>query len=133
VAASCKERVRSLGERAVNPLMLATEAEFILRVCETTGVWAESDRSDGVIFSGEVVGAEILAAIAAAGLTERARIGGQARERYERRENVAAGPPIASRRQVAPGTVVAAERPLPSASEGLVREVVVMGKRWRAR
>ena len=125
--------VRSLGERAVNPQMLATEAECILRACDTTEVWADNDHSDGVISSSEVVDAEVPAAIAAAGLTERERIGGQARERYERRENVAPGRPIASRRQVAPGTGVAAERSLPSASEGVVREVVVVGKRWRAR
>jgi DNA-binding NtrC family response regulator len=124
--------VRSLGQRALNPLMLATEAEFILRACDTTDVRAENGRSDGRISSSEVVGAEALPARAAAELIERERSGRQARERYEDREHVAPRRPVAPRRQVVPGTSVAAERPLPLAREGVVREVVVVGKRWRA-
>lgn len=123
--------VRSLGQRTLNPLMLETEAECILRARDGAGVRAENDRSDDVISSSEVVGAEALAARASAELTERERFGRQGRERCERRENLAPRRPIASRRQAVPRTSAAAECPLPLAGEGVVREVVAVGKRWR--
>jgi hypothetical protein len=121
----------SMGRRALNPLMLATEAEVVLRTCDTTGVRAKNDCSDGVIDSIEVISAEGLLARAAAELTEGERFGPQARKTYEHGEHVEPRRPIAPRRQAVPRTSVAAERPLPLAGEGVVREVVVAGKRWR--
>jgi hypothetical protein len=58
--------VRSLGERALNPLTLKTEAERILRVCDTAIVAPESARSRRRSSSGEVVRAESLPCRAAA-------------------------------------------------------------------
>jgi hypothetical protein len=124
--------VRSLGQRALNPVMLATEAEFILRARDRTSVWAENNRSDGVVSASEVDGAGLPPARAAAERTERKRFGRQARERYEDREHVAPRRPVAPQTQVVPETSVAAERPLPLALGGVVREVVLVDKRWRA-
>lgn len=121
--------VRSLGQRALNPLMLATEAEFILRACGRTSVCAANDRSNGMVSASEVDGAGALPARAAAERTERKRFGCQARESYEDREHLAPRRPVARRRQVVPETSVAAERPL--ALGGVVREVELVNKRWR--
>jgi hypothetical protein len=123
--------VRSLGQRALNPLTLETEAELILRLSDTTIVRPESKRSGGGISSAEVVRAVALPVRTVARLTEKARYGRQACERHEDGEDVAQRESDAPRQHATPRESVAGQRPSPSASEGVIREVAGVGKRWR--
>ena len=66
--------VRSLGERALNPLMLKTEAESILRTCDKAAAAPESGRGGHMNSSGEVVRGEIRPERAAAAVN-RSEIG----------------------------------------------------------
>jgi hypothetical protein len=118
--------MKSLGQRALNPLTLAKEAEMMLRGCDSATARAESERSGGGTSSGEVVRAEALPSGAVAQLTETERFGRQVRERYEHQEVAELKRPIAPRQQLLKATNVAAEHPLP-----LERDAVAQGKRWR--
>ena len=81
--------VRSLGERALNSLMLKTEAESILRTSDNAIVATESERSRRRSFAGEVVRAEAPRSGAAAQIATAGRFGRQANERFERDEDLA--------------------------------------------
>jgi len=123
--------VRSLGQRALNPLTLATEAEFILRTADATLARAgrevggdHSSVSDGI--RGEVVPARTVAQLAA---TE--RFGRQVRERYEHGDDAEKRGPIAPRRPVVRGAPMARENPVALTREGSAREEAALGKRWR--
>jgi hypothetical protein len=123
--------VRSLGERALNPLTLKTEAESILRACDTAMVAPESARSRRKNFPGEVLRAESLQCRAAAQITAAERFGRQASGRFKHGEDLV------------PREGSAADEPLlvmagkaPSHSSRLLRGSVVpdlgsLGKRWR--
>jgi hypothetical protein len=123
--------VRSLGERALNPLMLKTEAESILRTCDTAIVGSESERSRRRSSSGEVVRAAVLPSGGVAQIATAERIGRQANERFERGEVLASrGPSVADEQ------VLALPRKVPSHSSRLLHESVgrdfgSLGKRWR--
>jgi hypothetical protein len=123
--------MRSLGQRALNPLTLATEAEMILRGCDTAIVRPESERSGGGIAFAQVVRAEAFTSGAVAQLTETERFQRQGPERYEHREGAAPKRPVGARRQLLRAASVAVEHPLPLECEGLERELVAQGKRWR--
>jgi hypothetical protein len=123
--------MRSLGQRALNPLTLATEAEMILRGCDTAIVRPESERSGGGIAFAQVVRAEAFTSGAVAQLTETERFQRQVPERYEHREGAAPKRPVGARRQLLRAASVAVEHPLPLECEGLERELVAQGKRWR--
>jgi DNA-binding response OmpR family regulator len=123
--------MRSLGERALNPLTLATEAEVILRGCDTAVVRSESERSSGGIAFGQVVRAEAIALRAVAQLTQTERFERQAPERYEHREAAAPKRPVGARRQLLRAASLAVEHPLPLEREDLERVLGAQGKRWR--
>jgi hypothetical protein len=123
--------MRSLGQRALNPLTLATEAEIILRACDTAIAWPKTERSGGGISAGDAVRVGALPARAVAQLSETERFGQQARERYEHGEEAVQKRPIAARRQLMSRGSAVAERPLALAGEGVERELAAQGKRWR--
>jgi hypothetical protein len=123
--------VRSLGRRALNPLTLATEAEMILRSCDTAAVRPESKRSGGGIASGRVVRAEAMPASAVSQLTEPERLERRRREKCEHGEVAQGRRPIATRRPLIRGASAPAEHPLPLDREGVEGEVAAQGKWWR--
>src|ERR1700677_4021647 len=121
--------MRSLGQRALNPLTLASEAEMILRGCDTI-VRPESARSGAGIALAQVVPAEALTSEAVAQHTETERFQRQVPERYEHREGAAPKRPIGARRPLLRAASVAVEHPLPLERESLEHELVAQGKRW---
>ena len=123
--------VRSLGQRALNPLTLAKEAESILRTADEGILRPDGARNGGGIYSGEVIRAEAVPVNAVAQFTEADRFGRQSRERYERGEEVTSRRPIGSRRQVMPGAGGSPERPAPLMREGALPDLGALGKRWR--
>jgi hypothetical protein len=123
--------MRSLGQRALNPLTLATEAEMILRECDTAIVRPEGERSGSGVALGQVDRAEATALGALAQLSETERFERQAPERYEHREGAAPKRPVGARRKLLRAASVAVEHPLPLEREGLEREALGQGKRWR--
>lgn len=123
--------VRSLGQRALNPLTLAKEAELILRTTDGGIARSEGERNGGGVSSGEVIRAEAVAVNAAARFMETDRFGRQAREGYERGEEVTSRRPIGSRRQVMPGVGGSPEHPAPLVREGALPDLGALGKRWR--
>jgi hypothetical protein len=121
---------RSLGVRALNPLMLATELEGILRTCDTTIAMLERAHSRQRSSGGEVVRAAGEPAVA----TEDARgdrFELQANRRFTHGENVILPGAIAPRRRV----LAAAEKSREHASrrvyEDLVGDLEVLSKHWR--
>jgi DNA-binding NtrC family response regulator len=122
---------RSLGQRALNPLTLAREAEVILRAGDTAVARPESERNGRGMSPHAVAGAEAPPARAIAQLTETERFGRQVRERYEYREGAGLRRPMAARGQLLRAASVAAEHSLPPERKGVEREVVAQGKRWR--
>jgi hypothetical protein len=122
---------RSLGRRALNPLTLATEAEMILRGCDTATVRTESERSGSGIGFGQVVRAEAMALRAVKQLNPTERFERQAPERYEHREGAAPKRSVGARRQLLRAAGLAVEHPLPLEREDLERELLAQGKRWR--
>jgi hypothetical protein len=91
----------------------------------------ESERSGGGIAFAQVVRAEAFTSGAVAQLTETERFQRQVPERYEHREGAAPKRPVGARRQLLRAASVAVEHPLPLECEGLERELVAQGKRWR--
>jgi hypothetical protein len=120
-----------LGQRALNPLMLTTEAEMILRTYDTVAVRPEIEPGGRGISSGEVVRGAALPARAVTQLSETERFGRQGREKYKHGEVAETRRHIAARRQLIPAESAAAEHPLPLAGDGVERELVAQGKRWR--
>jgi hypothetical protein len=123
--------VRSLGQRALNPMTMATEAEFILRTADAALARLGRERSgDGSSFSGSIRH-EILSARAVAQLAETERFRGQVRESYEHSEGAEQGRLITPRRPAPRGPRIAPQTPLQVTDEGSVRDVAALGKRWR--
>jgi hypothetical protein len=129
--AAVEQGITSLGQRALNPLTLATEAEIILRGCDTAIVRLESEQSGGGIALGQVDRAEAMALGAVAQLRETERFEPKAPERYEHREAAAPKRPVGARRKLLRAASVAVEHPLPLECEDLEREALAQGKRWR--
>ena len=123
--------VRSLGQRALNPLTLAKEAESILRTTDEGIARSEGERNGGGISCGEVIHGEALPVSAAAQFTEADRFGRQSRERYERGEEMTSRRPIGSRRQVMLGVGGSLAHPAPLVREGALPDLGALGKRWR--
>ena len=123
--------VRSLGERALNPLMLKTEAESILRACDTAILAPESKRCGQRSSSGYVVRTEALPQGGAAQVNSTERFGLEAHERFEHDDYVISKGSIVPRR----GALTFAEKSREHASrlvsEDVVRDFGVLGKRWR--
>ena len=123
--------VRSLGERALNPLMLRTEAENILRTCDTVFVAPQKDRSRRRNFPGEVVRAEAPLCGARAEIATGERSGRQASERFKHGEDL-----VPTTRSTADEQVLAMAGNAPSQTSRLLDGSVVwdfgsLGKRWR--
>jgi hypothetical protein len=125
--------VRSLGQRALNPLTLAKEAEVILRATDEGNARSEGERNGGRISSGEVIRGEAVAVSAAAQYTETEtdRFGRQTFERYEPGEDATLRRPISSRRQVMPGVGGSPEHPAPLVRESALPDLGALGKRWQ--
>jgi CheY-like chemotaxis protein len=123
--------IRSLGQRALNPLTLATEAEMILQGCDVAIVCPESEPSGGGIALGQADRAEAMALGAVARLSETERFERPMPERYEHREGAAPKRPVGARRKLLRAASLAVEHPLPLECEGLEREALAQGKRWR--
>jgi hypothetical protein len=79
--------VRSLGERALNPLMLKTEAESILRACDTANTALASQGSRRSASSGEVVRVALATGVAVVAASSE-RFGRLAHERFEHGEDL---------------------------------------------
>ncbi len=121
---------RSLGERALNPLMLKTEAENILRNYDTANGVKESERRRRTGSSGEVVRAA-KATGAALEVASGERFGRRGNERFEHGEDL-----IARRRSADDGQALALAGKAPSHSSRVLHGSVAPdfgnpGKRWR--
>jgi hypothetical protein len=123
--------VRSLGKRALNPLTLATEAEFILRMADEARTRRERERVEGAIASRQAVSTEAVPARRAAPPNEAARFGSLVRERYEPGEKAAPRSQASPQTPLPRGASTAAKTPLPLTDEGAANDVAVAGKRWR--
>jgi len=115
----------------LNPLMLKTEAESILRTCDTAIVAREGERSGRKSSSGEVLRAEVPLAGAVAQFGNAERFGRQTNERFERD-----GELLPRGRSAADELVLTSASKAPSHSSRSLRESVFqdfgsVGKRWR--
>jgi len=81
--------VRSLGERALNPMMLKTEAESILRTSDKAIVEPASEPSRRRISCGEIVRAEAPPSGGSQQVATAERFGRQVNERFEHGEDLA--------------------------------------------
>jgi DNA-binding response OmpR family regulator len=131
--------VRSLGERALNPLMLKTEAESILRACDKATAALEHERGGRGRFFGEVVrgaGSTKATTGATAGATAGAasdeRFVRQANGRFEHEVDTIPGGVIAPRRHELKIAEKSREHSLRLVSEDVVWDLGVSNKRWRA-
>jgi hypothetical protein len=120
--------VRSLGERAMNPLMMKTEAESILRTCDTAILAPERERTSPSV---EVVRVEALREGAVEPTHSAERFDPQAHERFEHGEDVNARGSISQRRHILAVGEKAHGHALRLESENIVRDLRVLGKRWR--
>jgi hypothetical protein len=123
--------VRSLGQRALNSLALATEVASILRSADTAVARSGRERGGDEISSSDGIPGEVLPAGTAAPLTETERFGRQDRERYEHGEDAAQRRLITPRRPVVGVASPAPKSPLAVTPEGIARAVEAPGKRWR--
>lgn len=123
--------VKSLGERALNPLLLANEAEILLRACEKAMRAAEGERGRRGTSSGSVGRMEALPADAAEQLSVAARFVRQPSERFERGEDVASRKVNGTRSPVIAVTDKVAKHAAALVPEGVVRDLAGLGKRWR--
>ena len=139
---------RSLGQRALNPVMFATEAGTILREVRPGYRSLGTDRSERIertthrsyrnISSSELALARNAAANAVAQSADTEPISRSVGERFEQREDAAAKRATPPRRQTTATTTSAdrgrpqcAEHPAPLAREEVVRELAGVAKRWR--
>jgi hypothetical protein len=123
--------VRSLGERALNPLMLKTEAENILRTCDTATVAEECERRRRRSLPEEVLRTAAVATGAAAQIAAAERFSRQGKERFEHGEDAVARRAGAADEKV---LALASKAQLHSARllhGSVVRDFVSLGKRWR--
>lgn len=121
---------RSLGERALNPLMLKTEAESILRNCDTANMALESERRRRSGASGELVRSAVETGVEIASASGE-RFSRQAIERFEHAEDL-----IPSQRCVDDEKVLRLAGKAAAHSSRLLNGRVVgdfgnLGKRWR--
>jgi hypothetical protein len=123
--------VRSLGERALNPLMLKTEAESILRTCDKAAAAPESGRGGHMNSSGEVVRGEIRPERAAAAVNRSERFTWQAHGRFEPGENTIAREPVAPPRHSLAVLEKTRENKVRLVSEAVARDSGASKKRWR--
>jgi hypothetical protein len=127
--------VRSLGERALNPLMLKTEAESILRTCDKATAALEHERGGRGRFFGEVVrgaGSTKATTGATAGAASDGRFVRQANGRFEHEVDAIPGGVIAPRRHELKIAEKSREHSLRLVSEDVVWDLGVSNKRWRA-
>jgi hypothetical protein len=122
--------VRSLGERALNPLTLAIEAEGILRRCDTASAALEGERGRRSGSSGEIVRAEMARGVAA-GAAGGERFGGRANQRFEDRDAAISQAAVVPRRHELAVVEKTREPGLRLVSEDVVWDVRAAGKRWR--
>ena len=120
--------VRSLGERAMNPLMMKTEAESILRACDTAILAPESERTSSSV---EVVRVEALREGAVEQTHGAERFDRSARERFERGEDLISRGSISPRRHIPAVAEKARAHALHVDSKNVVWDLKVPGKRWR--
>src|SRR5271165_1606742 len=112
---------RSLGERALNPLMLKTEAESILRSCDTANAALESERSRRSGSSGDVVRAAVATRVAVE-VARDERFGRQASERFEHGEDLVPRRRGAADEQVLAAAGKSASHSLPLLQKSVVRD-----------
>ncbi len=117
--------MRSMGERALNPLMLKTEAESILRTCDTANAAPESEGRRRGASSGAV--ATGVAVEAASG----ERFGRHANQRFEHGADAHSSGAIVPRRRELKFAEKSREHALRLVSEDVVWNSGVLDKRWR--
>ena len=122
--------VRSLGERALNPLMLATEAEGILRSSDKANAALESERSRRSGSSGEVVRAAVATGVAEE-VASGERFGRQGNQRFEQGEDAISRGAIAPRRHELRFAEKSREHASFAVSGHVVWDSGALGKRWR--
>jgi DNA-binding NtrC family response regulator len=123
--------VRSLGERALNPLMLKTEAESILQTCEKTAAALESGRGGHRDSSGEVVRGEIRPEGAAVAVNRSERVTWQAHGRFEHGEKTIAREAIAPPRHSLTVLEKTRENGVRVVSKDVAWDLGASKKRWR--
>jgi hypothetical protein len=126
-----EQGVKSLGQRALNPLTLATEAERILRTADAAPARPGRERSGDETSLGGSLRREALSARTVAQLTETERFGGQVRERCQQSECAEQRRLLAPRLPVVRRTSVALRNPMLEIRGEIVGDVAVPGKRWR--
>jgi hypothetical protein len=122
--------VRSLGDRALNPLILKAEAERILRTCDRANTALESERGRRSGSSCEVVRVDV-ATGATAGVASDERFARQASERFERGADAISGGANAPHRLEVKFAEKSGEHALRLVSEEVVWNSGVLGKQWR--
>jgi hypothetical protein len=132
---------RSLGQRALNPVMFATEARNILRVPGAGTDRPGTDRRGKEqtyrgFSSDEVALAKNAAANAVAQAADAEPISRSVGERFQQREDAAPKRATPPRRQTtstatSPVASAVAVHPAPLAREEVVRELAGVAKRWR--
>jgi len=122
--------VRSLGQRALNPLTLGTEAAGILRTRDIASVVLESERNRRSGSSGEVVRAEVARRVAA-GVASSERFGREGNQASEHGKDAISSRTIAARRHELAVVEKTREPGLRLVSEDVVWDLEVPAKRWR--
>jgi hypothetical protein len=120
--------VRSLGERAMNPLMMKTEAESILRTCNTAILAPESE---GTSSSVEVVRVEALREGAVEQSHSAERFDRPPDERFEHGVDVISRGSRSPLRHIPAVAEKARDRALRAECKNVVLDLRVPGKRWR--
>jgi hypothetical protein len=123
--------VRSLGQRALNPLTLATEAELILRATDTAIVRHENYRNDRAVAGGEDVSDAAPPARAHADLTEAQRFGREAGEKDGVGQDAMVRRTIASRRRATLAPGAGSEDTARFVAEDALPDLGALAKRWR--
>jgi hypothetical protein len=122
--------VKSLGERSLNPPLLKTEAESILRTCDTANLALESARNGGRGSSVEIVRAEANTGVAVAAASGE-RFGRHVNEEFECGREAIYGGANAPRRQQLTFAEKSREHALRLVSEDVVWDLGALNKRWR--
>jgi hypothetical protein len=123
--------VRSLGQRGLNPMMFATEAERILREPELAIARQENAQDLGESRAGEIAPQAQTLVNPAGKLADPEPYIRQAGERFEPREDITAKQAIPPRRQIAPATELVPAGAAPLRREEVIGDLAGLGKRWR--
>jgi hypothetical protein len=123
--------VRSLGQRSLNPLTLATEAELILRATDTAVVRHENYRKDRAVAAGEDLSDPALPARAPADLTGAQRCGREAGGKNGAGQDAMARRTIASRRRATLPPGASSEDTARFVAEDALPDLGALAKRWR--